>query len=363
MMEVKVVERKFSELKSLGRFADYEDPDRGLIDAESVADVFVSDPYLTDTERTAQILGVVENRIIGRISPFPLHVIADGALYEGAAGMNLSVNPNFRKTGFAIDLIERLDAYSKDQIQVGYYVSRVARKMIGMMGDAVFSIRQFALVKRSAYLLGKRLPKWGRKIFCPVLDLIFFIHYAILRLVVGLKTRGWKIEQVRSDDVHGIGQFVDMVKSDRFRFRQSVDADFVQWALRHDFETAGNWEKSLYRVSIGGKAVGFFLSRATLGDDRGRLLDWQTEQGWERIVPWMLLKGALIQRHKVLATVISVSATDSAVVKVLKWLLPPLPLQAAVIGAGPDSPLRHHDGWQEQRNWRLRPSMGDSVFY
>lgn len=360
-IEVETLVRSVGELTALGRFAKYADPDRRLITLPSVVDAFVNNPFVRTKDQPAQIVGVVGDRIIGGVGALPMRMVADGENYETSAGPDILVNAAFRNTCFALDLIEAGRMMSPDRITVDFYVSRMARKVCGLMGNAVFDIAQFALVRRSMEFFGSRIPPFIRWLACPLLDCAFALHRMIVRVVVALRTRGWRLED--ASDEQGLRDFAALVEKDAHRFREDVSVAFLQWLFANDFDSVALADKHLWRVSRGDAVYGYVLTRVSNRGRRGRTIEWQATDGNEDKLSWMLLKAALRVIGKTNAVVLSFSSADAALFGPFRWLLPRLPLQAATVGVGEGSPLERHPGWREQKNWRIRPAMGDCGLY
>jgi len=359
--KVEILFRAVEELTSLDRYSSFEDPDHCLISSKSVIATYCGNPYLRTNTQPSQVVGVVGNRIIGAVGALPMRMVADGKSYETSANPDTWVNPDFRKTGLALDLIEAGRNMSPDKIAVDFYVSRVARKVAGLMGSAVFTISQFALVRKSAEFFAQRMSSYLVWMVCPMLDILFAVHRIAVGLIVSAKTRGWRIEDV--SNAAGFCVFASLVALDKHRFREEVSTTYLKWLFANDFDTVEMADKHLWKVSKGDDVYGYVLTRVSNRGKRTRLIEWQSTDGNEDLLPWMMLKIATCVLRKTNAVVLSVSSEDVPIVRVFKRLLPRIPDQAATVGVGDCSSLEQHQGWRIQNNWRIRPAMGDCGFY
>ena len=321
---------------------------------------YQSNPYLESEDQPVEMVGIADGQVIGSVRTMPMPLWADGKEYVSSANPDIRVEAEYRKTGYALDLIEFGSKASPDKVKVDYYVSQSARRVAKAHGAAVFDIRQFAVVRDSALFLKNRLPRKFAAIGCFGLNLVFAVHRLILGALVAIRTWNWRF--MLADDEASVEEFVSLIEKDTHRFRPNATVKFHNWILKQDFGRIENADKHLWKVVCKGRALGFVITWRNLSG-RGRVIDWQVPVAHECDLPWMLLAAS----HKCLRTckavVISVSCEDPDLVNGLKRLLPRIPMQAATVDADADSPLQQHNGWREQKNWRIRPTMGDSCLY
>ena len=363
MKEVQTYYRSVDELASHGRFAEFEDLNAYLDFPKEKVAAFQNNPYLTSGQVIAQMLGVVDGKIMGAVGSFPFHIIADQKCYEVCACPLIHVHPAYRRTMYGAELSQKTVDIPTDKATLNYGLSEKSARLNRYFGTPIFDIRQFAYVKRSRHFFKQRLPKAVSWFACPMMDVAFWFHRVFVGIVVWLRTFRWKIERVDVNDEESLSSFCDMVATDEYHFREQIEPKWIRWVLTNDFFPLAMADKRLYRVRIKGKTVGFFMTRRSEHGARGRILEWQTVKGYESAIPWMLIRAAKLLIRNTDAVVVSVGAEESAVIKVLKRLLIPFTTQYAIVGAREDSPLRTHEGWDQAVNWRIRPAMGDGCFY
>lgn len=361
-MSVKVhsIIRSVADLSSSAKFEGLANVDRFTIHDPYIIDAYQSNPFLRSAEHPAELVGVVDGRIMGRVGLMPMRMIADDSEYETVANPGILVDPEYRKTGFALELLEFGNQNCKDKIRLDFYVSKTARKVMKLWGGAVFDILQFALVRRSSLFFSDRLPAVWAFVVCSGLDIVFFFHRVLVKVLLLLQTATWRV--FVADDADSLHEFAELVRADSHRFRNDVSEIFLDWILKHDFRGVMVANKHLWRFIRDGKTIGFVLMRKD-HTGRGRIIDWQATPGNERFLPLMILKAANRMLSSCKAVVISVSSADTDIVRYLSRRCLHLPTQAATVSAGYGSPLTRHEGWRVQSNWRIRPTMGDSCLY
>ena len=363
MDDVQTYYRTVDELSSHGRFASLEDLNSYLDFSPEKVRTFEQNPYLKTKETTAQLLGVTDGKIIGAVGVFPLRVCADDKKYEACACPLIHVLPDYRKTLYGIDLSKATATVSADKMTINCGLSHMSAKMNKLFKTPVFPLRQFAYVKRSRLFFGQRIPRWLHWMALPLMDVAFAVHRCLASLSVAIKTHSWIVERISVDDEDRIKEFCELIKSDPHRFREHIGPEWVNWVLTNDFFPLEVADKRLYRVSLKGQTIGFFMTRLTEQGARGRIIEWQVAPGFEKSLPWMMMLAARLLVKKADASIVALGEDEHDAIRTLKHWLLPFPNQHAVIGAHKTSPLRQHDGWREARNWRIRPAMGDGCFY
>ena len=361
-MRVERIVRRVCDLDNPDSLRVLSDPYGIAIRSPDVISVYKSNPSLGDDARPAELLGVADGKIFAGVGFMPIKILADGSEYETSANPNTQVAAEYRKTGFALDILQFALDCPRDKIRLDFYVSPSARKAIKLYGGVVFDIRQFTVVKKSSLFLKGRfhIPTWIENLVCAGLDVLMFFYRAVIGLVTTVRTIGWEVSI--ADDEENLDRFAELISEDSHRFKVVEDVAFLKWILSNDFCGREVAQKHLWKIERRGDLIGYVMMRQD-GDGRGRIIDWQIIKGKESLLGRVLLLAArkLIKTTK--AVVISVSAADSDLVRCFKHLLLPLPIQAATVGADTESPLRKHVGWEDARNWRIRPTMGDSGLY
>ena len=113
---------------------------------------------------------------------------------------------------------------------------------------------------------------------------------------------------------------------------------------------------------MGGELVAFWISKTDSSGDRGRIIEWQVAREYQEFEPWILLKAAL--GILPFCKVVNLDTDDKSSNRLFGRLgFLSVQGQVCAVGADDDSPLRKHEGYAEQMNWRIRMSMADAAFW
>lgn len=330
---------------------------------DSLSRVVLSNPMCASESEVWQIAGLADGRQIGSVNTYKLAVVADGEKYTACGGGALNVDKNYRATGYALELCDLANNIFKDSIHLGYGLSQKSRMLSKGMGSATFNIDRFACIRKSRFFLENYLPNHNTAFKAVLIDIFCFFHRIALKLICAVNAWRLKIETVSADDEAALEDYSRLIASGDERFREDASAAWLKWVLENDFLPMDMARKMLYRASIGGRRVGYCITRYSKEGRLGCIIDWQVDVNFKRFEPWLLMKAAFRLFPRADAVVLAVSETDEQTIKILKRLLIPCSGQMAVVATGDGSPLERHEGWREQKNWRIRPSMGDGAFY
>ena len=334
-----------------------------LTENNSRARMLLSNPFMKTRRDVYQISGNLNGSKIASVGIFNLRILADGISYDVIGGGGLNVAPEYRHTGYALELYEYMKTISPDKVFIGYGLSQKARKLARAMGAAVFDVSRFLCIRKSRYFMENYMPRHNNPIKTAILDVICWFHRRFVAFLTRIKTFQLKVEHVGSLDTRVLDDYAGLVAMENKRFRQDVTTGWIEWILNNDFIDPVQADKRLFRVSIGNNRVGYFITRYSKEGRLGCVIDWQIDGQHLKYEPWILLRAMFTLFPKAHAVALAVSKTESRTTKVLKRLLVPCPDQVAEVAPGDDSPLVAHDGWRDQTNWRIRPSMGDGAFY
>ena len=349
--------KSFSEVARNGQY--------GMPLSSAKLKAFQNNPVLQSSEECAQLIGLVDGRMIGGSCPFPIRVVADGIVYWGESGSTLWVEPEYRKTGLAIDLLEVSQTLSPDKITIACGISHKARPIYRLMGFKVFTFQQVLWIRRSRGYLKNKLKGWMRVPGCFLLDRLLDIYGLWIRCAGRFLNASWSVQRVLPDEHDKIVLIEAMVKQDAHRFREDHNAAWFKWLLENNY-CGESQQQSLYLAYKGGVLVGFFMllvqnSQQENSETGGRIIEWGCHAGFEKLEPQLLLQAFLTFNRNL--DVVALECAEKRSVRFLKRLgLIELGNQVMVIKALEDSPLLRHDGYDLQENWRMRPANGDHGF-
>ena len=362
--EVETLVRRVDDLPNPDWLNNVSDSSNLLYLSESKKAVFERNPFLRDKNQPAQFIGMVDGHVMGRLNPFTYQIVADGYIYEVAAGDSLFVEEKYRGTMYALDLIDMQTQAAQGLATLNCGLSKAAQKFVKLNGDTIFYLERFVLFSRCDDFLKGRIREVFRKILSPILNVVLVLYRKLLSMLVWLRTWRWKIEKISLSNKVAIKEFCDQISKDEHRFRVNITPEWIEWVLGNDFFGDTNPEKTLYRISTRGKLIGYALAR--FGENgrgrRGKILDWQIVPECRRISSWLFLRIATKIADKCDVVVLQIPEDDKSMRTLSRFLLR-LPRQMAVLHCAEDSPLTRHPGYADKTNWRIRPSIGDACFY
>ena len=173
MNAVQTYYRTVDELASHGRFSDFQDLNSYLDFPQEKVAVFQRNPYLSSGQVTAQILGVIDGKIMGAVGAFPLPIVAEKDRYEVGAYPLIHVHPDYRWTMYGVELVGKMMDLPVDKGMIGYGLSKQSLRLDRCLKIPLFDVKQFAYVRRSRHFFSSRLPKAIRWLACPLMDVAF----------------------------------------------------------------------------------------------------------------------------------------------------------------------------------------------
>lgn len=359
-----ILYRKVGELASLEGWSQYEDLDCYLKMTPAKVKTYQSNPYLENgLDDVAQVLGVMDGAVIGGQSPIAMPIIASGEKIVACGASRLWVNPKYRKTGIALELIEQVTKVPSGHVCVNAGLSFQARKVYAMMGYGVFPLSQFGYIRKSDSFVENHFRNFMKTCVAAFANAIFGVQRCVIQLLARIKTRGFLIETVSVDDDSMVEMFSKMIASDRHAFRADIDARWFKWVSSNDFNDVSKAAYRLYAIKKNGSQVGFFFTRLSSGGKEGRIIEWQMLDPFNKSEGWLMLRVAeRLCRQGAHFVTLSVPAGNLATL-FGKLHIRAFSPQVVVVASAEDSPIRLHKGYDGAANWRLRPSMGDAAFF
>ena len=360
-----ILYRKVKELGSLDGWSQYKDIDGYLEMTSAKVKTYKSNPYLENgTEDVVQVIATLDDVVIGGQTPFALPIMVDGERIVSCGATRLWVNPQYRKTGIALDIIEEAIKIPSGRVCVNAGLSFQARKIYAMMGYCVYPLAQFGYIRKADSFVEHHFSKGVRGIVSLLVNLLFGVQRLFLQMLAYVKTRAFSIEVVPFEDENSLEAFSGMVAADRHRFRADIDSRWFKWVSANDFNDVTKADYCLYGIRRNGQLIGFFFTRRSSGGKEGRILEWQVAEPFVKSEGWLMLRiAALLCRNGVHHVTLSVPDGGAAASLFSSLRIRGFIPQVVAVAPAEDSPLRSHKGYDDPVNWRLRPSMGDAAFY
>ena len=364
-MQVELKRISVAELSEEGFAEAARDGRRGIFFPPAKVKAYQNNPALKDPEGLAQLVGLVDGRVVGGLCPFPVQVIADGKPYLGGSGSVFWVEPEYRKTGLAIDLFEAEWPAQSDKISIGCGISHQARPFYRLMGYTTFTFQRVLWIRRSRGYLQSKLKGWVRAPGCFLLDRLLDAYGFWIRCAGRILNASWSVQRVLPDEYDKLMLVEEMVKQDTHRFREDHNAAWFKWLLENNYRGESQ-RQLLYLAYKGGGLVGFFMllvqdSQQGSNEACVRIIEWGCHAGFEKLEPQLLLQ-AFLTLGRGMDFVALECAEQESICFLRRLGLIVHGDGVMVIKALDDSPLLRHAGYDLQRNWRMRPANGDHGF-
>lgn len=316
----------------------------------------------------AQLLGIVDNKVVGQETVFPVHVKAKGQVYDAIAGSGLYVQEDYRKSKLGVSLITKREELSADGIALGCGLSRLALPAHLMFDYLCFSMPRLMWIFKSRSIVETRLGKslWSQCIsFC--IDQFLTCMALVLKALVYFRTTGMTVSPCDRADV----AIEELINADDRPFACEHSAAWLNWQLNHSFSADERSKQKLYVIkALSGQLLGFFMYKMRFHPTAshqgyknlllGSLMEWQSsdQQKLSHVTIALL---AILEMQKEGVDAVEICTDEKAMISSLRKLMLCIVGELSfVIRATENSPLRKHTGWDIQKNWRLRPSEGDN---
>lgn len=360
--------RKLSELDHEINILGYEDPFGLWKLSESMKQVLRDNPFIKQSYVPAQVLGVINNKIVGQETVFPLRIRARETYLEAIAGSGLYVHEDYRKTQLGVELIAKREELSKDGIALGCGLSQQALPIHTLFDYLCYPLPRMIGLRKSRSVVEKKL---GKTIFSAmvrlIIDVLLLGIATCLKGFIFIKARRLKI--VLCDRADKEIEHIITKSGKPFSCEHSVN--WINWQLTHRFSTDSQDVQKLYVVRTElGELLGFFMykirfhamasSRGFKNLRLGSLMEWQSADQ-KKISHTTLILWATLKMQLDGVDAVEICTDENEVIHSLKrFLFLHIGNLSFVIRATVKSPLRYCYGWDQQSNWRLRPAEGDN---
>lgn len=309
-----------------------------------------------------------DNTVVGSIYIYPIIVTADKKEYIANCASTLYVSKEERGKGIGKELaICRMNA-SPDRISIGAGLSNMSYPLYKKLGCTFFYSKRMGLIVKSGKIL-KGYIGWLSVILGPIMNffmslLAFSLHFKNLKL---------RNKYVVSKLNEATAEIEEIVKEDKSRFQEKHTKEWFNWLLNYNFLTHESDKNYLYTIrNKQGFIEAFFMFKKRIKDDITSkhinnvcvisLIEWGIKRNsslTEKDIVACFSKEA----RKLEADIVEVSFLANDFMKSLKRSGFINMMDARIVlYAGDSSPLRNHSGWNEGKNWRLRPAYSDYGF-
>jgi len=336
--------------------------------SDSIKKALLANPFKKNIEVPSQVLGLVENKVVGQEVVFPVRVKAGDKYYEAIAGSGLFVHEKYRKSQLGMKLITKREELSGDGIAIGCGLSQQALPVHLMFDYVCFPMQRLMWVFKSRAIvermLGKTLFSWG---LIGFVDGMLVIATLALRAIVCLRTRGLTI--TRAD--HADGTIAALICKDARTFACDHSTAWMNWQLKHSFSSDERCQQRLYTIKdASGQLHGFFTFKIRFHEVAsqrgyrnlllGSLMEWQSSDP-RKLSHATLAQAALLEMRACGVDAVEICTDEEKTLRSMKrFFFPKVGELNFVMRVTEGSPLRGYEGWARPANWRLRPSDGDN---
>lgn len=290
MKRVTTILRKVSELHSKDRLSGFVDPDRFCTFKDCRRMTFEENPFLKSKDEVAQIVGVLDNRIIGGIAILPLEYKIDDQIVTGVTGNWLFVNPEFRSTMYSTRVMAMLPTMYEYGIGTGAAIVDAAAQIEKSLGYAVWHPIDFHYVRTADDFLAARMHGIGGWLCAKPINIMLWLQRKCADMVASCKTKGYALCDLDESDDKVIAQVAQFVAADKHRFCEVHDGRWFKWVLSHDTVRFFQRKRKLVGLKKGDALIGFFM--LSYSDKACRIVEWQVPESAEKLLPYLMLKVA-----------------------------------------------------------------------
>jgi len=327
-----------------------------------------ANPNRADETEPVQVLGLVDNKVVGQETVFPVRVKANGKVYTAMAGSGLYVHEDYRKSMLGVSLITKREELSADGIALGCGLSQLALPAHLMFDYLCFSLPRLMWMFKSRAVIEKKLGRSPvSRLVSGFVDGLLWLVALVFKAIVRFRTRGLVVEKaVQADD-----QVARLINQDSHLFACEHSATWLNWQLNYRFTEDYRGEQKLFVVrDKDRRLMGFFMYKVRFHETAsqrgyknlllGSLMEWQSAD--PHVVSHATLAlMAVLEMRKDGVDAVEVCTDDEPMLSDLrKMLFPQVGDLSFVLRATEASPLRQCEGWDNQKNWRLRPCEGDN---
>lgn len=360
MKRVATVMRRVADLATQEQIRGYEDPDRFCHVTDRKRAILEENPFCPSPESVSQIVGVVDNRIIGGVTSVWIDVSLDGTVHKGCFGSWLYVNPEFRSTMFAARAMALLPTLSPDGIATGSAFAVSAAEVVKGLGGSLRDFQEYVFVRKSGSFISGKFHK-RPFLLCALADAALWLQRTVAVVFSRCATHGFALRELELDDAT-VGRIAHLSESDRHRFREVHDRRWFDWVLNHDLREAGSFEKRIFGLFREGEMVGYVFANVNLADKHARIVDWQVPEAISSLLPYILIRiaGHLIRGLDFVSLVVE-KPDDVKKLRRFKFyrrMAYPIGVLVAKNSSAASIP-----GIMDLDNWRLRPAMADVAMF
>lgn len=346
---------------------NFNDPYNIYKEANIKRKVLLSNPFKNSDKDIFQILGVVDNNIVGTEVHLPIQLLIDNRVYYSLTGHGLYVHPDYRGMGLGSILTNmRLD-YSLTHSLLLCNASQMQLPILKRLGACIFYMPRLILLKRSFPVLEQKVNKIFAKLFSPIIDnllkiqwkYVFFQRKRILE-------KGFTIKKCVGD----IPQEIEaIINSDLHRFKEKHTKEWFDWIMTNSLDKNSKLKKTLFMVHNKGELIGFYVvkekfyiqasHRGFKNVNLGSVIEWGSKDERRLSNNDLCLLAITSFGNSVDAVELCCDSEKMSSFFKRKGMIQ-VGSGNVVLRFKSDSVLSKIDNIHNSDEWRLRPAMGDN---
>lgn len=336
-------------------------------EAEPKRRVLAENPFKLGDDDVFQLLGLIDNKIVGTVLLMPTMLQLDGKPCQSLIGHGLSVQKECRGKGIGSKLTDKRLDFSRTKSLLICAASAMQLPILKRLGANVFYLPRMILLRRSFPVFENKIGAVGAKIVSPLADLVFGLQQRWLKHASDkILSRGLTLLEL--DEVSHEVEHIIAANNDRFREHHTVE--WFNWIKNNNLVEDPSLKKHFYMVyDSNNRSVGFFMTRE-------RFYKQASHRGYKdvnmgSVLEWGTADNAVLTDNELcLMALMSFSSAVDAVElcccneEMAAWFKKKGLVRVGdgnvVIRYRPESELAAIDGIGDAWNWRLRPAMGDN---
>lgn len=315
-----------------------------------------------------QVLGIVDNKVVGQETVFPIQVKAKDKVYTAIAGSGLYVHEDYRKSMLGVSLITKREELSVDGIALGCGLSSLALPAHLMFDYLCFSMPRLMWVFKSRAVIEKKLGIPAISLLMSrLVDVPLWLWGMVFKAITIMRTRKLVVELAD----HADGQIAKLIDQDPHPYACKHTTAWFNWQLKSSFTNDIRGKQKLFVIKDRESHIrGFFMYKIRFHETAsqrgyrnlllGSLMEWQSSDQ-QKLSHAIIALVAILEMRKDAVDAVEICTDEKPMFDYLKkWMLFHVGELSFVLRATEVSPLRKLEGWNNQKKWRLRPAEGDN---
>ncbi len=325
-----------------------------------------NNPYLDSENHVAMIRGIVKENDGGRAYPYPANILFNKKVIKAYTGSTFYVKKEYRKYMLGLTIPEEVVQLSESGITYGAGLSRDARPVyVKYLKSIYFPLQRYLYLRNARPLIDSKFGTNYSKFLSPIcnslLSIIHGFHFFKNKIIY----RNYCIVEVADRNKYKTVE--DIIDSDKHIYQEEHNATWFNWVLNAPQSHPNNYQK-LFLIYNKNKPVAFWMIKVRYTKEiRGQYYDLNLGT----IVEWGVLRNCRLKNEDVLSIALHHFAPYVDVIQLFterkedtkKWPFLKKRLGESNFFINVAKRFRKlYPGYENIKNWRLRPAMADTMF-